>query len=792
MFGFTGAKFKGAYGQKRVQYITQTINFQDLPMSEVIVFNATGTITVNGMMAPKDMAFVRFVNVGTNNISINHANVAARLGNRFSFPNNAQQNIKSGYGVEFWYDFQSQVWRLIDQPHIIASTPLAVGAGNNISITQSGSSSNGWISSTDWNTFNNKLSNAGGTAGSITYWGTSTTLSSNANFVWKNTTQRMGVQQNDPLGALHLKSAVLETVANPTSNSATLVQFNAVSGVSSASATQVVGRMLIPTSPNANENGSGLSPWTAGDSFDYKISQYYYDGDVTYTESSTTTPFSNVVLVTNNNGVDLNWIADSSGSFGAPAGFILYRNINGGGWEWIDLGYVTSVVDDGIGMSGGDFPQANGGAFDDYVANGTTRNYVAYSQRNEAGQVVYDVMGSAYSMTDDSSAKPYRVSHTITTGETSARVIGAADGVSATDHIDGLSFIEVASSWIPGNDVSLTSIGYTSDGFTLNREYRLYQKGTIATIPVFSAEAGAITGTTTDPNNALKYYIQLNLNWTGDPNSTGFKTILSIDGGGYLYNLDVTTASTSGVYYDTGTEFVSGANVEPHGVAVAALYLEHDGSETISATMNVKALSSYFREDIFDASLVKLADRQYKDSDKSMSLYFSGLRQYSSGVIATQTSSVTVANTTTETSLIGTLFGTNTLPADFFVAGRTIRITARGYHSSTANPNINVRMKLGSTTICSTGNVASGNGSNNGFLIDCELVCRTTGGSGAFIGQGNYEELHNSGAKIGMVSTATSSINTAASQVADVTVQWGTANAGNTFTCTNLTIEVLR
>lgn len=155
----------------------------------------------------------------------------------------------------------------------------------------------------------------------------------------------------------------------------------------------------------------------------------------------------------------------------------------------------------------------------------------------------------------------------------------------------------------------------------------------------------------------------------------------------------------------------------------------------------------------------------------------------------TQTASATVANTTAETALSSTGEGSLTLPANYLRVGRTIRVKAWGYHSSTAGPTIRIRIKLGSTTVLDTTAINSGNGTNKMWTVDGVITCRTTGGSGTVFGQGFYAELHPSGTTDSMVNTGATTVDTTATQAISVTAQWGTANAGNTITCTNLTVE---
>lgn len=155
----------------------------------------------------------------------------------------------------------------------------------------------------------------------------------------------------------------------------------------------------------------------------------------------------------------------------------------------------------------------------------------------------------------------------------------------------------------------------------------------------------------------------------------------------------------------------------------------------------------------------------------------------------TQTASVTVANTTTETTLIGSGVGSATLPAGYLQAGKTIKIKMMGYHSSTGSPLITMKVKLGSTVILTTGTHSSHNDTNKLVELTGLITCRSTGASGTVFGQGVFEEVGATLDRVGMVNTGTSTVDTTTTQALSITVTWGTANAGNTLTATNIVLE---
>lgn len=156
-----------------------------------------------------------------------------------------------------------------------------------------------------------------------------------------------------------------------------------------------------------------------------------------------------------------------------------------------------------------------------------------------------------------------------------------------------------------------------------------------------------------------------------------------------------------------------------------------------------------------------------------------------------QTQDVTVANTVTETNLSGTGVGTLTLPANALAAGTTLKFTAFGLHSATGNPTIRVRIYAGATVLLDTTAVTSGNSTNAIWDLRGLVTCYTTGNTGTVWAEGFYEETGGGTGKFEMANTAAITLDTTTSQTLKLTVQWGTAAAGNSISMTNFTVEVL-
>lgn len=152
----------------------------------------------------------------------------------------------------------------------------------------------------------------------------------------------------------------------------------------------------------------------------------------------------------------------------------------------------------------------------------------------------------------------------------------------------------------------------------------------------------------------------------------------------------------------------------------------------------------------------------------------------------TQTTSVTVANTVTETTLIGSGIGTVTLPANYGFSGKTLMFEGFGYHSATAAPTIRIRIYKGTTVLLDTGAQSSGNSTNALIQIRAQITWRSSTSVSA---QGFYqEEGTGTPNNFQMVNTAPVTVN-ATSEALSITVQWGTASASNTITLSNLSIR---
>lgn len=161
-----------------------------------------------------------------------------------------------------------------------------------------------------------------------------------------------------------------------------------------------------------------------------------------------------------------------------------------------------------------------------------------------------------------------------------------------------------------------------------------------------------------------------------------------------------------------------------------------------------------------------------------------------------QTSSVTAANTTTETNLTGAGVGMLNLPANFLKLGRNLRLTGSGYFSCTAAaPTLRIQVKLGAVVIADTTALALPAVAESNKLFTFDVLCsvRATGAAGSIFSNGTMTRLATALAAVplnvlsaGVPAAVT--VNTTTSQLLTVTATWGTADPSNTITLTNLVL----
>ena len=155
--------------------------------------------------------------------------------------------------------------------------------------------------------------------------------------------------------------------------------------------------------------------------------------------------------------------------------------------------------------------------------------------------------------------------------------------------------------------------------------------------------------------------------------------------------------------------------------------------------------------------------------------------------LATATADATVANTTTETSVIGTVVGSKTTTANYFAAGTSLVLEWEGYFSSAVTDTLDFKIKAGSTVVGSTGATAYGVLTNKVGRLKAIVTCRTAGATGTFIVNTIFETAGSAltSQEAQVLKTTTVTLDTTGTLAWDLTATWSAASASDTITGTN-------
>lgn len=185
-------------------------------------------------------------------------------------------------------------------------------------------------------------------------------------------------------------------------------------------------------------------------------------------------------------------------------------------------------------------------------------------------------------------------------------------------------------------------------------------------------------------------------------------------------------------------------------------------------------------------------------TQKATTTFADGIKQFLSGTIFTQTADQTVSNTVAETTILGTGVGGKTLPANFFVAGKSIRIRIGGVYSTpiASTPSVLIKIKYGSTVVATVTTTGLLSGATTlEFDGEVLMTCRTIGSSGTLMVHGDIEYATGVGGTISVDplnnAGSTVTINTTTSNALDISVTWDSATPTRIVKSTIATIEVL-
>ncbi len=550
---------------------------------------------LRGIVAKSDGTEIVLYNATGGVLTIQAENGTSTAANRFTHNTNSTISVQNGQGVRYKYSTATSRWLLADQFAIAGTAPVTVSANNVISMANSSASVNGYLSSANFTTFNAKVGGTGAAA-RVAYWTNSTTIDDDANLTWNAAKSRMGVQvtAGSEAAAMHMKSTVAIPLVGLNTFTANLVEFVPLNAPAPTTPVQIAGRIMNPDAPSASENASGATSWVTGDIITHRIVPYHYDGDVTYTECATYTETTPVTLAADFNGVDLSWTPDTTGSL-AIAGYNIYRDVNGSGFtEGWDVGAVASYVDDQTGNVINGYPSLP--QFPDYVADGTVRGYEYWAKKVFGNDSVFNTTAATDTLTDDNTGKPYLVTHEadVDPGNT-VYLVGAADGVSYTDYIEGVDatpFTEGPSSWTTGAVASPDTYGTISDGNIWNRDYAGYKTELVNGLTIYSPASSA---SLVDPNDSLRYYAVISMTWANP--STGAKVINGQDLNGFEV-----IGGTSATVYDNIGSFNTDNIVSPQGIIPPGMQIDKAGDTLDFAHLTIKGLADFAKIDFTDST----------------------------------------------------------------------------------------------------------------------------------------------------------------------------------------------
>jgi hypothetical protein len=190
----------------------------------------------------------------------------------------------------------------------------------------------------------------------------------------------------------------------------------------------------------------------------------------------------------------------------------------------------------------------------------------------------------------------------------------------------------------------------------------------------------------------------------------------------------------------------------------------------------------------------------YNSVMKSLTGRWANLTQTVVNTIFSQTSTQTVGNTTTETSILGTGVGgqtTKTIPADAWTVGKVAKIESEGHYSTGGTPaTLTFRVKLGALTFVpvTTATItppASQTSAN--WYLRTMLTARQAGVTGLVTMSGKVEFIDVTTGNvraIGLQQTGSGAVDLTVDNLLDVTVQWSAASASDTITSRNGLITI--
>lgn len=157
------------------------------------------------------------------------------------------------------------------------------------------------------------------------------------------------------------------------------------------------------------------------------------------------------------------------------------------------------------------------------------------------------------------------------------------------------------------------------------------------------------------------------------------------------------------------------------------------------------------------------------------------------GIYAQTANSTVITGTTVETSIINGGVGTLTVPANGFSIGDSFNAELSGVVDAANNQTIRIKVKTGSVILLDSGvqNLTSSI-TDDIWTLSIDFTIRQLGAAGvasiASFGRFSYAKTNTGSVEgFGMNTINSTTFDTTISNTLDVTVQWGSDNAGNSI-----------
>lgn len=149
-----------------------------------------------------------------------------------------------------------------------------------------------------------------------------------------------------------------------------------------------------------------------------------------------------------------------------------------------------------------------------------------------------------------------------------------------------------------------------------------------------------------------------------------------------------------------------------------------------------------------------------------------------------QTQSVTVAATTTPTSIFGTGQGTRVIAANSLYAGARYEVDIYGYYVADSAQTLGYKLEIMGLSLGPSGLAVFQTATNFAYRAHFTMTVRTTGASGTAIVDGYVKIDKNDGTNLTyeLNSTSIHTIDTTASHTTDFIVNWSSSSASNSLT----------